>query len=227
METDPLRQGWQAFAFSVCSRPSLHFSWRVQELGSHWAKRNGSVCDNVSALLHTAHIPLHPFNSYPQGPSKYLVFLFPDTGKLSGQHVDLSLESFSRSSLKGLGGSSGSQRTMSSLKAWSSGETSVTECQTYSRTKLGAQGFRPRYHTHFSLCWAPGESHWACACVHCTLSLVLPVSEILRLWAPLSSWDGWLRKQSAKVEVLHTVTNSFQGEAWSWFLSPKGNPRVE
>lgn len=59
------------------------------------------LCDSVPSHLHTARISLYPFSPYSQGPSKYLVFCLPETGKLFS-HFNLSLGSFSRrSSMKG------------------------------------------------------------------------------------------------------------------------------
>lgn len=78
VEADGLRQGGGNHLHLGCLFQSLHFSWRVQELGSH-RRAEERVCDS---LPHTARIFLHPVSPCPQGPSEYLVLLLPETGKL-------------------------------------------------------------------------------------------------------------------------------------------------
>lgn len=168
METDPLRQGWQSFAFKVFV-PGLSFSRRAQELGSDCAKLRGRSVTMflLFFILHT--FPFILSVPIPRSQANILSFCFQRQASCPGQFVDLSLESSSRrSSMKGSCCGSGSQRAMSSLKSWSSDETSVTRCQTYSRTKLGIQ------HPPCPDSWTPGPrpsflfcvEHWEKATGH-------------------------------------------------------------
>lgn len=76
METDPLGQEWKSFDLK-CLFQSLHFSWTVQELGSH-CRAEERVCVTLFPVIFILHIFLFTL-SVPtlRGQANILSSVFP------------------------------------------------------------------------------------------------------------------------------------------------------
>lgn len=152
-----------------------------------------------------------------------LVLLLPETGELFGTLCSMSeaIQNSRRSRRKGPCSCVGSQKTMSSLKAWPLEKAVSMSVASYSRPKLGAGCLWPAL---FVL--SPGRK----ALVKSThlwhiFSLFSMESEILRIQAPFLSRDGWFRGQTRPVErttkdeMPETLTNPFQEKPGANFVT--------